>query len=358
MSMKIFANAMHRDLLAAGIDVELIAPKPVFGAIRQSATGLGKWLGYIDRFLLFPRDLRAVAAKADVVHLCDNASAMYSPMLKRKPVVVTCNDMIAVRGALGEIPECRASFFGRFLQKWICRGLRSATRVACISRSTFVDASRILGSGRNLCVILDALNYPYRPLPSSEVDRRLAVLPAIRAPYILHVGSNHARKNREGVLRIFAKVPKEANLQLVFAGDALSEGLIRLADELEVRDRVIEVVKPDVEVLEALYNRGAALLFPSLYEGFGWPTIEAQACGCPVVGSEIPSLDEVLGQSAVLKPVQNEEGMAASIARLAMDAEYRGRMVQLGFENVHARFTAARMIDQYVALYRELACQS
>jgi glycosyltransferase involved in cell wall biosynthesis len=357
-SMKIWANSLLRELLQRGIDVELISPKPVFGRLRRSAGGLGKWLGYIDRFVIFPRDLRAAAAKANVVHLCDHGSAVYATMVKNTPVVVTCNDMVAVRGALGEVPDCPASFFGRLLQNWICRGLKRATRVACISQATYDDARRILKSSQNLCVILDALNYPFELLPADEVNRRLAGLPEIQAPFILHVGSSLARKNREGVLRIFAKVAEGTRLQLVFAGEALNAGLIRLAKELKVNDRVVQVIKPDVKIIEALYNRAVALLFPSRYEGFGWPPIEAQACGCPVVGSDIPPLAEVLRQSAELRPVTDEAGMEAAIRKIVDDREYRERLRQRGFENVRARFQTTRMMDEYVSLYRELACQS
>ena len=123
-------------------------------------------------------------------------------------------------------------------------------------------------------------------------------------------------------------------------------------------DRVIQVVGPDVKVIEALYNRAVALLFPSRYEGFGWPPIEAQACGCPVVGSDIPPLLEVLRQTAELRSVQDESGMAEAIRRLALDEKFREQMRQHGFENIRSRFQASRMMDEYVSLYRELACQS
>jgi glycosyltransferase involved in cell wall biosynthesis len=356
-SMKIWANALLRELLQLGIDVELISPKPVFGRIKPSAHGLGKWFGYIDRFVIFPRDLRSAAVEADIVHLCDHGSAMYASMVKDKPVVVTCNDMLAVRGALGEVPEMRASLFGRLLQLWIRKGLQRATRVACISQATLNDARRILKTDRNLRLILDGLNYPFQPISPSEVDWRLTALGGIEHPFVLHVGSNHARKNRDGVLRVFARAATRTDLQLVFAGEAVSQDLIRMARDLEVYDRVVQVVKPDVQVIEALYNRATALLFPSLYEGFGWPPIEAQACGCPVVGSDIPPITEVLGESAIIHPLHDEAGMAESVVRLATDNEYRDRIRLRGFENVRLRFQTSRMMDEYVSLYRELACQ-
>ncbi|MGA2569220.1 MAG: glycosyltransferase family 1 protein [Terracidiphilus sp.] len=357
-SIKIWANALLRGLLQQGIDARIISPKPVFGTLKRSSGGLGKWLGYIDRFIIFPRVLRSAAARADVVHICDHGSAMYVLSVKDKPVLVTLNDMLAVRGAIGEIPDCPASFFGRRMQHWIRQGLSRADLVVCVSKYTMNDAHRLLMGNRRRCVIPNGLTYPFQPLDSSEVDRRLAGLTAIQEPFVLHVGSNLARKNRDGILRIFAQAAEKTNLQMVFAGEALSPDLVRLAKELKVHDRIVQVVGPKVEILEALYNRAVALLFPSRYEGFGVPPIEAQACGCPVVASDIPPHAEVLGQSAALRPLDDEAGMAEEILRLATDREYREETRQRGFENVRTRYRSERMTRAYVALYRELACQS
>jgi glycosyltransferase involved in cell wall biosynthesis len=354
-SMHVWAGALLRELRQYGIDVQRIAPKPLFGKVKPSAHGLGKWLGYIDRFVIFPRQLRTEAAQTDIVHLCDHGSAVYMPMLKGKPVVATCHDMIGVRRARGELPGLRSSPFGPLQQRWICKGLQRVTRVACVSRATFDDARRILGDEKNLCIILNGLNYPFQLLPAGEADRRLAGWRVIQASFVLHLGSNVAHKNREGVLRIFAKAAAKTNLQLVIAGEALNRNLTRLARELQIEDRIVQVVKPDVGLIEALYNRAASLLFPSRYEGFGWPPIEAQACGCPVVASDIPPLHEVLGRSAALRPVEDEAGMAEVIRKLATDREYREQMRQRGFENVRSRFQTSRMIGEYISLYRELA---
>lgn len=353
-SMQIWANALHRELLARGMDARLISPKPVFGRIAPSAVGFGKWLGYIDRFLLFPSRLRVAASSMDVVHLCDHGSAMFALKVKDKPVLVTCHDMLAVRGALGEIEEMQASAFGGSLQRWICKGLRHATRVACVSQFTLDDAARILGRSQNLCKVLNGLNYPFKQLESAETDRRLARIPAIRGPFVVHVGSNHARKNRDGVLRIFANAAGQTDLQLVFAGSPLTGQLRELSRHLHVDERVVEVANPEVETIEALYNQALALLFPSRSEGFGWPAIEAQACGCPVVASKIPPLVETIGGSGEIFPLEDEAGMANSIVRLAHDAVYSAEIRKRGLDNVHARFETSRMMDDYLALYREL----
>jgi len=354
-SMKVWAGALLRELEERGIEARLVSPRPVFGRLRRSAGGLGKWLGYIDRFMIFPGRLRAAAQDADLVHICDHGSALYTFALKGKPTVVTCHDMLAVRGAMGESVDCPATFFGRALQRRICRGMSRATRVACVSQYTLNDARRILNGAGNLRVVLNGLNYPFRPLDGTEIDRRLAGLPAISEPFVLHVGSNLVRKNRAGALRIFATASEGTSLRMLFAGARLSPDLWQLAKKLRIEGRILEVEKPEVEVLEALYNRAVALLFPSRYEGFGWPPIEAQACGCPVVASNIAPLAEVLGRSAELRPVEDEAGMAEAIRRLATDRGYHQEMRQRGLENVRSRFQISRMINEYVSLYRELA---
>ena len=356
ISMKIWANTLLRELLQRGIDAQLIAPKPILGRMQRSSSGFGKWLGYCDRFLFFPRALKAAAGRADVVHICDNGGAIYVPRLKGKPVLVTCHDMLAVRGALGELPDLKASFFGRFLQRWIRRGLQDASVVACVSQFTFDDLRRILKGRGNPHLVLNGLNYPYRQISTDEADRRLDSLREIDRPFILHVGSSHGRKNRDGVLRVFALAGGEMNLKLVLAGRLLNPEQMRLANELRIGDRIVQLFNPDVSILEALYNRAVALLFPSRYEGFGWPPVEAQACGCPVVASDIPPLAEVIGQSGLLHSLDDEQGMAISIQRLAADSSLRDELQRRGLENVRSRFGTARMMEQYVSLYREAAC--
>jgi len=125
-------------------------------------------------------------------------------MLALGPVVVTCHDMLAVRGALGEDTDCPASRTGRILQRWIVAGLRRATKVACVSTATSEDVERIVHSNSlSPQVILNGLNYPYSVLSEQTVQLRLSQLARIKhRRFLLHVGSNQRRKNLEGVLRV------------------------------------------------------------------------------------------------------------------------------------------------------------
>lgn len=141
---------------------------------------------------------------------------------------------------------------------------------------------------------------------------------------------------------------------MVIAGEPLNSSLTALARELQIEDRIVQFERPDFAVIEALCNRAVCLLFPSRYEGFGWPPIEAQACGCPVLASDIPPFVETLGSSAILKPPEDETGMADAIQTLTSDESVREQLRHSGFENVRARFQTARMIGEYGSLYREL----
>ncbi|MDR3792608.1 MAG: glycosyltransferase family 1 protein [Terracidiphilus sp.] len=358
MSMQVWASALERELSERDIDVRVVRPRAFFGRLKPSADGIGKWLGYIDRFLIFPLVLRWAARKADVVHICDHSYSMYSVCTGGRPTVVTCHDLLAVRGALGELTDCPASRFGRILQHMILRGLENATKVVCVSKYTYEDAQRLLESAQHVCVILNGLNYAYRPLDPAEIKQRLAGIAGLDRQFVLHIGSNLPRKNREGILRTFAMAVKGVDLQLVFSGVVLNQSLMELARELGIEKRIVNVSQPDVRTLEALYSKATLLIFPSRFEGFGWPPIEAQACGCPVVASSIPPLMEVLGDSAVIKPLDDEAGMAEAVVRIATDELYREELRKRGFENVHKRFGMARMIGEYITLYMEFACRS
>ncbi|HVP65331.1 MAG TPA: glycosyltransferase family 1 protein [candidate division Zixibacteria bacterium] len=358
VSMRVFADVMCRELQQRKIEFQQIAPKPFFGRIRPSVTGLGKWLGYIDRFLIFPSALRRAAADADLVHICDHGNAMYARMLRETPVLVTCHDLLAVRAALGDANDCAPSFSGRFLQKWIVSGLRKATRVACVSQFTYRDATTLLGSTAKVCKVINGLPYPFRVLNSDEAKSRLSTVSGLHQPFILHLGGGHRRKNREGVLRVFAKARAHVELQLVLAGEQPGEQVLALVRELGIGDHVLYLKRPATEIVEALYNRAAVLLFPSRYEGFGWPPIEAQACGCPVVASNIAPIAEVLGDSAELFSPDDEDGMAEAVVRLMTDQDYREQLRQRGFHNVRTRFETSRMVDDYLKLYREICAQA
>ena len=354
-SMQLFCDMLADGLSSRGHEVRISRPEARAGNLMPKATGFGKWLGYIDKFLIFPPKMRRDLQWADVVHICDHSNAFYAPHLHKIPNVVTCHDLLAVRGAMGEDTDCPASYSGRILQKWILNGLYSARMVVCVSSATQQDLSRLSdGKPVNSTVILNGLNGNYHVVSPDVCRDRLSELNGFdcETPYLLHVGSSLKRKNRDGILRIFAKVSQQWNGNLVFAGAPLTPELTELVEKLNLGSRVIQLSNPSHEQLEALYNRAFAFLFPSRFEGFGWPIIEAQACGCPVLCSDRCSMPEVAGSAALIRAVEDEDGFAQDILSLT-EPEQRARWVQLGFENSN-RFSTAGMLQQYESVYRQL----
>ncbi|HMJ06536.1 MAG TPA: glycosyltransferase family 1 protein [Chthoniobacterales bacterium] len=358
-SMLRFAAMMRQGLAAAGVAAELIQPQPVFGRARFCGRFVTKWLAYIDKFILFPRALRRkLAQKPDLVHICDHSNAMYAAAFPGVPIVITCHDLLAVRAAHGEATGHPASVTGKLLQRWIVAGLRKATALVCDSVATMEDAQRLIPreNGRpTSAVITLGLNYPFHLLSPEEARRRLSGASGfeVETPFVLHVGSNLIYKNRAGVLRIFARCREQWNGRLVFAGEALSPSLRTLAGELGIADRIVELPDVSDELLEALYNRATALLFPSSREGFGWPIAEAQACGCPVICADHAPMAEVAGPAALMRPLDDEVGMAADLLRLTKPTE-REHWSAKSLENAQ-RFSASRMISEYCQVYRSLA---
>lgn len=364
-SMQRFAGMLFDGLCIRGIPTELVAPKPFFGRLKASGNGIGKWLGYLDKFVVFPFTLyRKTRDRAEgetvMVHVCDHSNAPYLPQGASVPSVVTCHDLGAVRGAFGEATYCLVSPTGRILQKWILKSLARAGRIVCDSTATMTDVQRLLGSmAPQSQVVLLGLNQEFGVRNNVETEEMLArALPQLRHgdSYLLHVGSSLARKNRDGILRIFHRIKDRWTGQVVFAGEALPADLRGIASDLDVAHRVIAVERPSSDLLTALYNRAFALLFPSHFEGFGWPVIEAQACGCPVICSNAASLPEVAGSGALMRNAGDEQGFADDVLSLC-EPGTREALIQRGFENVR-RFSTERMVDEYLSIYRELVAAS
>ena len=354
-SMQRFANLLETGLSQLNHQVRVLRPQPFFGRFRPSPTGFGKWLGYADKFIVFPRTLRKAIAWADVVHICDHSNAFYVKYLQQVPHLVTCNDLLAIRSALGEIPENRTKWTGKQLQKMILNGLNQACRVVCISEKTKQDLVRLSSLGPSaVSRIYMGLNYPYSPMSGQEAKQYLGRFSIPQdSLFIFHVGGNHWYKNRLGVLTIFSHLNRKVEslkLHLVMAGSPFSSEMKQFVGTYDLGDKVTEAGQVSNEELRALYSSAKALLFPSLQEGFGWPIIEAQACGCPAIVSGYSPMTEVGDESVVYIDPRNPEAAADRILDCLPELE---NLVEKGFSNVQ-KFSSEKMVLQYVREYESI----
>jgi glycosyltransferase involved in cell wall biosynthesis len=252
-------------------------------------------------------------------------------------------------------PENPVSATGRMFQRLIARGLRRAGAIICVSSKTRDDLQQYLAvpEGR-LHVIPNALAWPYKPI-STEASAPILAQLGLRGdePYFFHIGGNHWYKNRGAAIEIFAslrKLPQYAGTRLVMGGGPVVPELRAIAGKHGVAEALVEAVGLSNERLEALYSGALAMLFPSREEGFGWPILEAQACGCPVVIADRPPMNEVAGGAAILIDPTQPEMAARTIAGALSDAT---RMRAEGLRNA-ASYTTQRMLEQCEALYGEV----
>jgi glycosyltransferase involved in cell wall biosynthesis len=188
-------------------------------------------------------------------------------------------------------------------------------------------------------------------MDQAERKVRLDRLGVGDAPYVLHVGSNTWYKNRSGLARIFdALIQHDAfrTFQLVIAGKSLDAEVANWLQTHEHGARLIQTGPVDNEDLRALYSGAALLLFPSLQEGFGWPIVEAQACGCLVATTNRAPMKEVGGQGAIYFDVSDAQGAAATIAAAWGD---RHVLIDRGLENAK-QYTIEAMMSGYMNAYR------
>jgi glycosyltransferase involved in cell wall biosynthesis len=361
-SMERFAQMLHKGFCEAGYESEIWRPIVLLGTWFESTnSGLGKWLGYLDKWVIFPMLLRwrilnkSLSNKAVRFHICDHSNAPYLKHLPPALTGITCHDVIAIRGGMGFVDSHQpASMFGKVLQKWILGNLKKSKLLAAVSQLTLNQLKELAPDygvvQRNWQVIHNAFNADFKPI---DKNRAYALIENvgidIHVPYILHVGSNLPRKNKKLLLNMVIALGDQWKGNICYAGKPIDEALSTHAKALGLEHRVISVIKPDHSTLEALYTACDAFVFPSFSEGFGWPVIEAQACGTPVIASNVEPMPEVSGGAALhADPTKPEE---YAHAFLSLNNEIvRNDLIKRGISNCD-RFAPVKIIDSYLKLH-------
>lgn len=369
-SMQGFVHALAGGLTARGVSVERIAATPFLSRrVKRKDAGVGKWLGYIDKYLAFLPRLRRASRHADIVHVCDQGNGIYLRFLQDRPHLLTCHDLLAVRAAQGDPALWPVSGTGRAYQRLIWSGVREASHIACISEATRHDVMRLLtadpavrrdGQSPHVSCILHSLFAPF--FPEGEAARRAArqtARIAADAPFLIHVGGNQPYKNRAGLLFIFDALLRRGDappgLQLILVGKPLPDALRRFIAERGMENRVLERSGLHNDTLRALYSEALALVFPSTSEGLGLPILEAQACGCPVFTSNRAPMTEVGGDAALYFNPDNAEEAAEIIAHGLANTKDLTERIRRGRANIESHFKTERMAADYHRLYETIA---
>lgn len=332
-SMSRYADLVQR-AIGADISTRVRVSLPV-GVSDCLGPRLGTWVQHVWR-LTMGRHILA-RQQADVFHVLDGSHAYIAAHLDPAKCVVTCHDLIPRLQADGAIPGRRPGHAAKWVMERSMRGLARACHVVADSENTRRDAVRLAGVQPDRSSVVPVALAP------DWLQDGMASRQTSPPPVILHIGNNAAYKNRAGVLRVFAIVRRTMDARLLLVGPRDS-GLQRMADQMGISQSMEwRSCVPESE-LKDIYRSSSLLLFPSIYEGFGWPVLEAMACGCPVVCSNAASLPEVAGPAALMSPPGDESALAGHCVEVLTNQAAREKLRLAGLENA-TRFTMERMAD-------------
>ncbi|HUA62165.1 MAG TPA: glycosyltransferase family 1 protein [Verrucomicrobiae bacterium] len=304
--------------------------------------------------LAFPVFLRSLGA--DLVHI----PLARVPLFMIRPYVVTVHDMADLmfqdRGSRLRMAVRRYRFR---------RGLSRASRVIAVSEATRRDVEAETGlSSDRIQRVYNAPDPVFdngATATSPEERGRIMERYQINYPYVLYAGNIRRHKNVPRLVEAFAVArdhlashPDYQDLRLVIIGDTISQ--FPAVRQAVMKSRVDHMVRflgfVPFETLRCFFESAAAFVFPSRYEGFGLPPLEAMACGTPVVTSDVSSLPEVVGDAAVLVNPENVFDIARGIQEVLTDQTLRASLIRRGHEQA-ARFNWSRAAKQVLEIYQE-----
>lgn len=270
------------------------------------------------------------------------------------PVVATIHDIIHL--LYPEFLPSRLAFF--YAQRMIRRTLVRGDRILAVSKNTKADLVRSfqVDSGK-IQVVYNGVDDAFRhKLAPGDVDRWLRHL-EVERPYLLFVG-NAAKphKNLDNVIQAYARArrrqPFDARLVCVGHRGPATFKLEQRAQQLGVGEHLVMLGHVAAEALPALYQGATLFLYPTLYEGFGLPVVEAMASGVPVITSDTSALKEIAEGHAHLVDPLDVDGIAEAIGQCMADPEHRASLARLGLRRAEAfqwRRTAERTLENYHA---------
>jgi glycosyltransferase involved in cell wall biosynthesis len=311
-----------------------------------------RWLHILWQRLRLPVPIQAVTGSLDLFHSPD----FVLPPVGRTPAILTVHDLSFMR-----VPECYVPGFRSYLEKAVSRGVRRARRILADSKSTQLDKKELRGGepGRGT-VLYPGVEGRFRPIGETRVLDRVRASYGLPNHFVLGLGTLQPRKNFVGLIEAFAQLLAHSHsanddLHLVIVGGEgwLAEDIPAAVTRwgLNERVRVVGFVR-DTD-LPGLYNLASVFAFPTLYEGFGLPVLEAMACGTPVVAADNSSLPEAVGDAGLLVPTNDPPALAQALSRLLSESILRDRVVAAGLKQA-CKFTWAQSAQQLLSIYRSL----
>ena len=295
--------------------------------------------------LYLPLAIDSWAGPFDLFHAPD----FVLPPLARAPGLLTVHDLSFMKHPAGAVPRLRA-----WLNTVAPRSIARARHILADSHSTKQDLEALLGiPPAKISVVGAGVEPRFKPITDQQTLTYVRQKYNLPERFSLSVGTLEPRKNFAGLIAAFNRIAADLPLlHLVIAGGKgwLYDSIFEAAAQSPAADRIHLIGFVADEDLPALYNLAHLFAFPSHYEGFGIPVLEAMACGVPVVTADNSSLPEVAGEAALLVPATEVEALAQAIYRLYTEPELREECRQRGFLQAQ-KFTWAEAARKLAAVY-------
>ncbi|AKM82182.1 TPA: glycosyltransferase family 1 protein [Candidatus Berkelbacteria bacterium] len=294
----------------------------------------------------FPK--RARKAKVDILH----QPCFSAPILYRGKIIVTIHDIISIK-----FPENLPLASRLFYSKWMPFSYRKADMIIVDSEHTKKDIVEYLNiAPEKIRVMYWAVSHDFRPIFDLQQVEDVKKKYNTGEKYFIHVGTLEPRKNLPFLVRVYASAVKEGikeNLVIVGKKGWYYDDLFSLVGKLELSSKVIFTGYAEDKDIPALYSGATALTFPSLYEGFGFPPLEAMACGTPVISSNTSSLPEVVGEAGMLLPPHGSKGWTDAMVKLSSDVNLCKELSEKGLEQA-SKFSWEETAKKTVEVYKEV----
>jgi glycosyltransferase involved in cell wall biosynthesis len=308
------------------------------------------WQNYVE----WPRTLASL--QADLFHITDQGLAWYSRHLKGGRRLVTVHDLIAYLTWTGKLTFDKiSSRRALVLQRSITEIVKADHIVSVSEHTAHCLMNELHIPAAKITIVPNYVSSAYTPLTLAERtearNRRFGSAKHV----VIHVGRPFAYKNRMGALRSFALLHKSVpSAEMYLVSDPATpeeRAFVAETDCARSFHFLAGIVQSD---LRELYGSADAMIFPSRYEGFGLPPLEAMACGCPVVATTRPALGEVVRDAALtVDDPEDHKSLAAHLEAILTNARLADDLRQRGFERVRS-FTPEVMLTQMAAVYRVL----
>ncbi|MFL5733693.1 MAG: glycosyltransferase family 4 protein [Chloroflexia bacterium] len=275
------------------------------------------------------------------------------------PLFASCRLVVSVHDiSFVHFPEFFSKRDLRIMLNYIPYSMKRAQQVITLSESAAQDIEQVYGIPRSKITVTPlAARAPFTGTASVEEVSRLRRHHGLEDPYILAVGNLQPRKNLLRLFEAFAQLPPSASdVKLAVVGKAQwkESEIYRRVTELQIEDRVVFTGYMDDEDLALLYQGSLGLVYPSIYEGFGLPILEAMACGAPVICSNTSSMPEVAGDAAILVDPLNVGEIAEAIASVVQSSAVREQLRERGRRQA-ALFSWENTARQTLEVYERCA---